>query len=130
MDAGLFARFLIAHRAKFAEDGVLGGFCGTSLASWLRRAGLEDIRRKEWLVERWAPLSDVARGFVVEALRYWGSRAAAYDLSATDLAALREIAANPSSLIDDPDFCFREFFVVAVGRVPAAGRGRQGGDAG
>jgi hypothetical protein len=29
----------------------------------------------------------------------------------------REAAANPESLLDDPDFCAREFFVLTVGRL-------------
>jgi hypothetical protein len=46
------------------------------------------------------------------------SKAAEYNLSEADIAVLRAIASDPSPLLDDPDFCFRECFVVAVGCLP------------
>jgi hypothetical protein len=73
---------------------------GTSLAWVVRRAGLTDIVRKGWLVERWAPVP-------------------AYALSPSDCEALAAAAADPDRLFDDPDFCFRECFVVTLGRIPA-----------
>jgi arsenite methyltransferase len=36
-----------------------------------------------------------------------------------DRDALTAAAADPDRLLDDPDFCFREAFVVTLGRVPA-----------
>ena len=29
----------------------------------------------------------------------------------------REVASNPRTLVENPDLCLREFFVIAVGRV-------------
>jgi SAM-dependent methyltransferase len=117
MDASVIARFVLARRAKSDEAGVLGTSCGSTLPSRLRRAGLTDIRRKGWLVERWAPVGTATRGFLQAAIAHWTSVAEDFGVSAADLRTLREAATNPNALFDDPDFCWREGFVVAVGRV-------------
>jgi arsenite methyltransferase len=119
MDPAMCSRFNAARHAKSAETGVLGATCGTSIPSRLRRAGLTDIRRKGWLVERWAPVAPYTRRLVEDALTYFAGLAPQYDVPAADLQLWRRAAASPGSLIDDPDFCFREFFVLAVGRVAA-----------
>jgi len=38
-----------------------------------------------------------------------------YDIPVADKDAWREAAANTERLINDPDFCYREGFVLAVG---------------
>jgi arsenite methyltransferase len=45
--------------------------------------------------------------------------AAQHDLLLADREALRAAAADPERLLDDPDFCIREAFVVTLGRVLA-----------
>src|SRR5262245_17536139 len=117
MDPGLMARFGLARRAESARAGALGLSCGPTLPSRLRRNGLTDIRRKSWLVERWAPVGPAARTFVEAVFPHWVTLAAQFDMSHEDLQGLQEAASNPSILLDDLDFCYREGFVVAVGRV-------------
>ena len=117
MDPGLMARFARARRSKSAQAGALGLSCGPTLPSRLRRTGLTDIRRKSWLVERWAPVGPAERSFVEAVFPHWVTLAAQFDMSPEDLQSLQEAASNPSILLDDPDFCYREGFVVAVGRV-------------
>ena len=120
MSRDFYDRFMAVHRAKSMARGALTAWgCGTSLSSRLRRAELHDIRRKGWLVERWAPLPTATRHFVQEFLVYLAGRAATYETLGTDAKLWREYAENPGSLLDDPDCCFREFFVVAVGRTAA-----------
>ncbi|MFM9938631.1 MAG: class I SAM-dependent methyltransferase [Hyphomicrobiaceae bacterium] len=117
MDPGVTARFFVERRADFARTGQLGAACGTSLASRLRRAGLTEIRRRGWLIERWAPVEPATRTLVEACLKLWSGQAAGYGVSASDLRIWQEAVANPTGLIDNPDFCWREFFVLAVGRV-------------
>ena len=52
-------------------------------------------------------------------LRYHAKLAAETGLSPSDCEALAAAAANPDRLFDDPDFCFREVFVITWGRVLA-----------
>jgi ubiquinone/menaquinone biosynthesis C-methylase UbiE len=117
MDPAIVARLVSARRAKSGETGVLGTWSGTSMASRLRRAGLTEIWRKGWLVERWAPLSPHTRIFFEEVLTYFAGLAAQHDVPFADLQLWRDFASNPGSLLDDPDFCGREFFVLTLGRV-------------
>lgn len=119
MDLDVVGRFMEARRARFAATGALGTSCGTAIPSRLRGAGLIDIRRKGWLVERWAPLEAHTRSFLEGVLVYFAGVAAQHDIPPADLELWRKVAANPGSLLDDPDFCLREFFVLATGRVAA-----------
>ena len=116
-DPSVVARFFAARRARSVESGLLGITSGASLSSRFRRAGLTDIKRKGWLVERWAPLSSQTRVFLEAALRSWAGQAEQLGSSSADLEVWRGIGAHLKGLLDDPDFCFREGFVVAVGRV-------------
>ena len=119
LDPAILARLVAARRAKVADTGLLGAWCGPSLGPFFRQAGLEDIGRKGWLVERWAPLPPPTRQFVTMLLRFMAGLAAEHDVPPADREALRAAAADPDRLLDDPDFCSREAFVVTVGRVPA-----------
>jgi ubiquinone/menaquinone biosynthesis C-methylase UbiE len=119
LDPDVMARHVALRRAKAAETGVLGAWCGSSLARFFRQAGLADIVRKGWLVERWAPVPDHARQFHAMGLRYHAKLAAENGLSPSDCEALAAAAADPDRLFNDPDFCFREYFVVTLGGVPA-----------
>jgi SAM-dependent methyltransferase len=121
MDREVWARFLAIHKARSVAKGVLTAWgSGSALASRLRRAELRDIRRRGWMVERWAPLPPATRHFYQEYLVFLAGRAATYEeLLADDAKVWRAFAANPGRLLDDPDACMREFFVVAVGRTAA-----------
>ena len=119
LDPAIWARLAAARRTKAAEIGLLGGCCGPLLAPVFRRAGLVNIVRKGWLVERWAPPPRATHQFVTMGLRFQAGLAAEHDVPPADLEALRAAAADPDRLLDDPDFCFREAFVVTLGRVPA-----------
>jgi arsenite methyltransferase len=120
LDPAIWARHVAVRRAKAAETGVLGSWCGSSLARFFRHAGLRGIVRKGWLVERWAPPTPATRQFIAMGLRYHAGLAAEHDLPPSDHEAWRAVAADPDRLLDDPDFCFREYFVVTSGRVAPA----------
>lgn len=118
IEDGVFTRFMARRREVFQEQGLLGTFCGTSLPGRLRKAGLSDITRKGWFVERWAPVEPSTRQFAGDLIRYFGKIAPDYRLSAADTQFWVDLAAAPDVVLDDPDFCFREFFVLATGSVP------------
>ncbi len=65
-------------------------------------------------------MAPATQGFVTELLTYWGAAAETYDLPADVLQVWRDAVADPAKLLDDPDFCLREAFVLTVGRFPAA----------
>ena len=71
------------------------------------------------LVERWAPLPSHTREFILMGLRYHAKLATEHGLLPTDCEALNVAAADPDRLFDYPDFYFREYFVVTLGRIPA-----------
>jgi arsenite methyltransferase len=118
LDPAILARLAAARRAKAAATGLLGAWCGPSLGPFFRQAGLEEPVRRTWLVERWAPLPPSTRPFITMLTRFMASLAAEHDVPPTDLEALRTAATDPDRLLDDPDFCLREAFVVTLGRVP------------
>lgn len=116
LNRDMFDRFMSVHRAKTRAGNVMTAWeCGTSLSSRLRRAGLLEIRRKAWLVERWAPLPPATRRFAQELLQFWAGRAATYEAIGADAQFWQDYAAHPERVLDDPDCCFREAFTVAVG---------------
>jgi arsenite methyltransferase len=119
LDPAIMARLAAARRAKAAQTEVLGAWCGPSLAPFFRQTGLEDIVRQSWLIERWAPVLAPTRQFVRMLLRFKAGLAAEHDVPSADREVLAAAAAEPDRLLDDPDFCLRESFVVTVGRVPA-----------
>jgi hypothetical protein len=51
-------------------------------------------------------------------LRYHAGVAAELDLPEADQEAWRAVGADPERLLNDPDFCAREYFVVTMGHVP------------
>jgi arsenite methyltransferase len=119
LDPAIWARLAAARQARAAATGRLSGCCGPLLAPFFRQAGLADIVRKSWLIERWAPPPPATRQFVTIGLRFHAGLAAEHDLSPADREVLSAAAADPDRLLDDPNFCLREAFVVTLGRVPA-----------
>jgi ubiquinone/menaquinone biosynthesis C-methylase UbiE len=120
LDPAILARLAAARRAKAAVTGVLGAWCGPSLAPFFRQVGLEDMVRRSWLVERWARPQSPTRQFASMLLRFMAGLAAEHDVPPADREALNAAAADPDCLLDDPDFCLREAFVVTLGRSPTA----------
>lgn len=116
LDHETIVRRISAQRAKAAATGLLGGWCGPMLPSHMRRCGLTDIRRRSWLVERWAPVSLQTRHFAEQAMGLQARLVVELGLSDSDCQYWRDAVANPSRIIDDPDFCLREGFTVSVGR--------------
>jgi ubiquinone/menaquinone biosynthesis C-methylase UbiE len=124
LDPAIQARLIAARRAKMADTGLLGIWCGPLLGSFFREAGLTDLVRRSWLVERWAPLQPSTRQLVTMLIRRQAGLAPEFavpsaDIPSADQEALRAAAEDPDRLLGDPDFCFREAFVVTLGRVPA-----------
>lgn len=109
---------LWAERRKKAAHDLIGPWGGTLIPALLREAGLEQVSAKGWLVERWAPASHATRLLVESFIPHWARLAAQFDALAPDVGFWNDLAAAPSRILDAPDFCFREFFVVATGRVP------------
>ena len=109
---------LWAERRKRAANDLIGPWGGTSIPKLLGEAGLQDVSAKGWLVERWAPAPHATRRLIESFIPHWVRLAAEFDALAADIAFWDEIAATPARILDAADFCFREFFVVATGRVP------------
>ena len=119
LDPAILARLIAARRAKEADTGLLGIACAPLLGPFFRQAGLTDLVRRSWLVERWAPLQRQTRELVTMLIRRQAGLAPEFNVPLADQEALRAAAADPDRLLGDPDFCFREAFVVTLGRVPA-----------
>jgi ubiquinone/menaquinone biosynthesis C-methylase UbiE len=99
---------------------LAGAMRGTRLPVWFREAGLERISSRSTLAERRQPLQDAERRYIASNLEFLSNLALLRDLPAADLAQWREIAERPDDLLDHPDFCYRELFVVTCGRKPSA----------
>lgn len=116
IDHGVFARFMAARLQRFRDRGVLGTDCGPTLPGRLREAGLEVTVRKTWLVERWAPLPAPARAYVTDLIGYFTAVAPDYGLPQADQRYWRALAEDPGQLLDAPDLCYREAFVLVLAR--------------
>ena len=109
---------LWAERRRRAVSDLIGPWGGTSIPSLLRKAGLLGVSAKGWLSERWAPAPNATRALLEVFISRWARMANQFDALAPDVAFWNEIAADPGRIIDAADFCYREFCVVATGRVP------------
>jgi arsenite methyltransferase len=116
LDPCAVARILTVRRAKAAQSGLLGSWCGPVLPSLMRQAGIVDIRRRSWLVERWSPLEPHTRRFAKGNFALQGKLAAENGLPESDVRLWSDAAANAEKLLSEPDFCIREGFTLAVGR--------------
>jgi arsenite methyltransferase len=101
-----------------ADTQLAGAMRGTRLPIWFRRAGLTEIWSKTTLAERRHPLRRVERNYICGNLEFFSNLAATQDLTKSDLTEWKSIAATPDALINDPDFCYRELYVLTGGRVP------------
>jgi arsenite methyltransferase len=119
VDPGLMARFLSMRRAQAVEAGIRGPLLAAYLPADFRRGGFVDLRRRSCLVERWAPLDALTRSYVGTMLDFWLPTATSDASQLSDAQAWQEISANREQLFDALDFCYREGFVLSVGRAPA-----------
>lgn len=120
IDYGIFTRFMAARMETFRKKGVLGTDCGSRLPALLGDAGWEIVRRRGWMVERWAPAGIHTRNYLRDLLSYFASVAADYDLPSDDHRYWRDLAGAPDRLLESPEFCYREFFTVVVCRLEGA----------
>lgn len=102
------------------------GWSSTGLGACLRHVGLEAIRQRTFLIERFAPLAAADRRYIGEVLTMFAQTALSCEEGGTVLIPDEEHALyhdlaqgdHQGSLLDHPDFYFCEGSVVAVGRVP------------
>jgi arsenite methyltransferase len=113
-----FVRRIWARRQSASKIGQIGAWGGTTIPSLMRSAGLINVTAKGWLVERWAPITPATRDFLEKTVQHWMESAVRFELPISDQEFWKELAADPSVVLDDADFCYREFFVVAIGQVP------------
>ena len=111
---------MAARMETFRKKGVLGTDCGSRLPTLLGDAGWEIVRRRGWMVERWAPAGIHTRNYLRDLLSYFASVAADYDLPSDDHRYWRDLAGAPDRLLESPEFCYREFFTVVVCRLEGA----------
>jgi arsenite methyltransferase len=119
VDPGLMARFLSVRRSQAAEAGIRGPLLAAYIPADFRQAGFVEVWRRSYLVERWAPLEARTRTFVGTMLDFWLPHATSSAALPADRQAWQEISARRDQLFDGADFCYREGFVLAVGRSPS-----------
>ncbi len=121
LDHAFHARFQAAREALYVTRGIFGVFNSQTIPGRIRAAGLTAVQGKSWLIERRAPLSPPSRAFWNGALKYWASDAFELVWADEDRMRLRALAADVDRVIENPDFCVREGFIVAVGTKPTTG---------
>ncbi|PZM14837.1 class I SAM-dependent methyltransferase [Rhizobium tubonense] len=96
-----------------------GAMRGTRLTAWFRAAGLEDVAAITTLAERRQPLRPVEREYIRNNLEFLSGLALRCELPEADHHQWKEIGQEPERLISDPDFCYREMWVLSLGTVPS-----------
>jgi ubiquinone/menaquinone biosynthesis C-methylase UbiE len=116
---GILQRAALAVAAA-GDARVQGVLRAALLPGWLRRAGLEEVRRHTTLIEHSAPLSEMARQQWQAYLTFLAEHTGDADLPAEDHPLWRRVREpnGPDGLMDDPDFWICEGNTLAVGRVP------------
>ena len=97
-----------------------GGLRGQDLPGWLRRAGLEHVRRRSMLSEHTAPLDPAGHAFWTGYLNYLAASTTDLDLPEADQefwARLRD-PAEVTRFLDNPDCCVMTAQILTVGTVP------------
>src|SRR5207302_4743241 len=97
---------------------ALGSFRTLRYADWIRAAGYVDVWRQSTLIERSAPLRPVERAFIATVLKANVSQFP--DMPVEDLPVWRSLGEvdAPDHILNQPDFYWREFHDLVVGRVP------------
>lgn len=97
---------------------MAGAQRGTRMPLWFRKAGLTEIRSTTTLAERRHPLKTVERDYIHGNLQFLASLSKNLDLPIEDARQWVSIAEAPESLISQPDFCYRELYVLTCGQKP------------
>ena len=95
-----------------------GAMRGTRVSAWFRAAGLENVSAITTLAERRQPLTSVEREYIRNNLEFLSGLARTRDLTEADHRQWKAIGEEPERLIGDPDFCYREMWVLSLGIVP------------
>lgn len=117
VDARLMWRAIDAV-AKTGEAQMMGVLRSWQLSKWLRSHGIQMTLRQTTLVECTSPLPPFAVPFLSGFLKYIATGATQVELSAQDHATWCAIRDSTDEIMTHPDFCFREMFMLTVGRVP------------
>lgn len=95
-----------------------GAMRGTRVTAWLRAAGLEKVSAITTLAERRQPLRTVERDYIRNNLLFLSGLARPCDLPEGDHDQWKSIGDEPERLMSDPDFCYREMWVLSLGMMP------------
>lgn len=95
-----------------------GAMRGTRVPAWFRAAGLENVTAITTLAERRQPLRPVERQYIRNNLEFLSGLARTRDLPEADRHQWKAIGEDPDRLLSDPDFCYREMWVLSLGTVP------------
>lgn len=95
-----------------------GAMRGTRLTAWFRAAGLQNVSAITTLAERRQPLRPVERDYIRNNLQFLSGLARTRDLPEADHRQWMAIGETPERLLSDPDFCYRELWVLSLGFVP------------
>ena len=96
---------------------ISGAMRGTRLSAWFRAAGLENVSAITTLAERRHPLRPVEQEYIRNNLEFLSGLARMCDLPKADHHQWKAIGEEPERLISDPDFCYREMWVLSLGTV-------------
>jgi len=114
----MLAWHLLEARKRANDTHIMGGTRGTALPIWLREAGLKDIGRVTTVVERWSPLRPIEKSYIGNMFSHFANLAKNEELPAGDHLAWQLIGETADQIMNQPDFCYREMYVLAVGYVP------------
>jgi len=104
--------------ALSGDTQISGAMSGSRVPAWFRRAGLENVSAITTLAERRQPLRPVERDYIRNNLEFLSGLARTCDLPQADRRQWKAVGEAPESLISDPDFCYREMWVLSLGTVP------------
>jgi len=98
---------------------ISGAMRGTRLPAWFRAAGLENVSATTTFAERRQPLRPVEREYIRNNLEFLSGLARGCNLPKEDLRQWEAVAEKPELLLKEPDFCYREMWVLSLGTVVA-----------
>jgi arsenite methyltransferase len=103
--------------ALSGDTQMSGAMRGTRVSAWFRAAGLKNVTAITTLAERRQPLRPVEREYIRNNLEFLSGLARTCDLPEADHHRWKAIGEEPEQLISDPDFCYREMWVLSLGIV-------------
>ncbi|MER8692091.1 class I SAM-dependent methyltransferase [Mesorhizobium opportunistum] len=104
--------------ALSGDTQISGAMRATRLSAWFRAAGLENVSAVTTLAERRQPLRPVEREYIRNNLEFLSGLSRSCDLPEADHQQWNAIGKDPERLISNPDFCYREMWVLSLGIVP------------